>query len=632
MVALNSAEVSVLVKEAGKEVVGSYVRNVYTPHERAVVLRLYRPGAGSGELWLVAGSAIFYVTASLRVPSTPSAKTLQLRRYLINQPIQHIQQMGYERIVELYFTKTEYRLLAELMPPGNIILTSDNKVLWVLEETKRGGRVLKKGSDYLPPPTRYSLLPGANIRDVWEKLNPKSPLVSALSRDLGIGGKYAEEIAYRSGVDKMKKVEDITEDEVGKVKQALNSLLTEISYPSPRLYFKDGEAIPSLTVLKTMEEYESKVFENFTESVINAYVYEVERSEAKAARDRHEKFVERLRKELSEKQYAMLQLEKKMSALEELITKVSEHINLIEGFWEDVDGGLTRLREVFGVGVKYEQGLLVVGTEDASTEFRKGVSVHRQVGKMFEELKSIRHAVQKLREEVDSLAKKVAEAEAKITPEPIPFKAVKIEPRRQSRPFREFTTSGGFKVLLGKDVRSNITLLKKHLEKTDIVLHADLHGSPATVVKMGSKASQNDLEEAAQMTACYSRAWKEGFGNCSVYYVSAEQVSFTPPSGQYLPKGSFMVLGRKTYLTSELRLAAYFDDDLNPHITPALTALRVGVNHVELRPGNTKAHEASKVIADLLEVKPSEEQLQSLAGEIPYGRCSIYFRNKLIRS
>jgi hypothetical protein len=93
-----------------------------------------------------------------------------------------------------------------------------------------------------------------------------------------------------------------------------------------------------------------------------------------------------------------------------------------------------------------------------------------------------------------------------------------------------------------------------------------------------------------------------------------------------------MVYGRKTYLTSELRLAAYFDQDINAQITPVLTALRTGVNHVELRPGNTKAQEASRVIADLLEVKPSEEQLWYLAKEIPYGRCSIYLRNKLIRS
>jgi hypothetical protein len=56
------------------------------------------------------------------------------------------------------------------------------------------------------------------------------------------------------------------------------------------------------------------------------------------------------------------------------------------------------------------------------------------------------------------------------------------------------------------------------------------------------------------------------------------------------------------------------------------------VNHVELRPGNTKAQEASRFIADLLEVKPSEEQLWYMAKEIPYGRCSIYLRNKLIRS
>jgi predicted ribosome quality control (RQC) complex YloA/Tae2 family protein len=138
MVVLSSAEVSLLLKEAAKEVTGSYVRNVYTQSPRTVILKLYRPSVGGGELWLVAGSAFFYTTASLRKPSSPSAKTLQLRRYLQNLMIQQIQQLGYERIVEISFAKNGYKLLAELMPPGNIILTSDNKILWVLEEAEKG--------------------------------------------------------------------------------------------------------------------------------------------------------------------------------------------------------------------------------------------------------------------------------------------------------------------------------------------------------------------------------------------------------------------------------------------------------------------------------------------------------------
>jgi predicted ribosome quality control (RQC) complex YloA/Tae2 family protein len=112
------------------------------------------------------------------------------------------------------------------------------------------------------------------------------------------------------------------------------------------------------------------------------------------------------------------------------------------------------------------------------------------------------------------LVEEIAEAEAKLAPVQRPFTAVKTKASRQPQPFRKFTTSGGFNVLLGKDAKSNIALLKKHLEKNDVVLHADLPGSPATVVKMGLKASQQDLEEAAQMTACYSRAWREGFTNC----------------------------------------------------------------------------------------------------------------------
>jgi ribosomal protein S13 len=81
------------------------------------------------------------------------------------------------------------------------------------------------------PPPRYSLLPGMSIENVWGRLNPKSPLVSTLSRDLGIGGKYGEEIVYRSGVDKMKKVEDLTAEELERIRSAVEGFLSEISNP-----------------------------------------------------------------------------------------------------------------------------------------------------------------------------------------------------------------------------------------------------------------------------------------------------------------------------------------------------------------------------------------------------------------
>ena len=49
--------------------------------------------------------------------------------------------------------------------------------------------------------------------------------------------------------------------------------------------------------------------------------------------------------------------------------------------------------------------------------------------------------------------------------------------------FKWFITSEGYLVLLGKDMNQNELLVKKYLEKTDIYLHSENHGSGSCIIK-----------------------------------------------------------------------------------------------------------------------------------------------------
>jgi hypothetical protein len=67
---------------------------------------------------------------------------------------------------------------------------------------------------------------------------------------------------------------------------------------------------------------------------------------------------------------------------------------------------------------------------------------------------------------------------------------------------------------------------------------------------------ENTINEAAEFVASYSRAWKENWGVIDVFYVQPEQVSKSPPSGEFLPKGSFMISGKKNFIkNSKTQLA-----------------------------------------------------------------------------
>ena len=78
-------------------------------------------------------------------------------------------------------------------------------------------------------------------------------------------------------------------------------------------------------------------------------------------------------------------------------------------------------------------------------------------------------------------------------------------------------------------------------------LHADVHGAASCVVRnyrgKGVEISPATLEMAGTMTVCRSAAWKEGLMT-SAWWVYADQVSKTAPSGEYLPTGSFLIPGR----------------------------------------------------------------------------------------
>ena len=87
------------------------------------------------------------------------------------------------------------------------------------------------------------------------------------------------------------------------------------------------------------------------------------------------------------------------------------------------------------------------------------------------------------------------------------------------------------------------------MEDNDIVYHAEIHGSPFFIIKGGrDKVMENSLKETAQATASFSRAWKDGLSSADSYWVFPEQVRKGAPTGQFLPKGAFVIEGKRNYI------------------------------------------------------------------------------------
>jgi predicted ribosome quality control (RQC) complex YloA/Tae2 family protein len=129
--------------------------------------------------------------------------------------------------------------------------------------------------------------------------------------------------------------------------------------------------------------------------------------------------------------------------------------------------------------------------------------------------------------------------------------------------YRWFITTDGLLVIGGRDASSNSALIRKHLTEHDIVFHAEVHGSPFFIIKNAASFAaiqegtiSSSLYQVAQATISFSRAWKDGLSSADAYWVMPEQVKKGAPTGQFLPKGSFVIEGKRNYLKGvELRLA-----------------------------------------------------------------------------
>ncbi|HHQ44598.1 MAG TPA: DUF814 domain-containing protein [Candidatus Altiarchaeales archaeon] len=194
--------------------------------------------------------------------------------------------------------------------------------------------------------------------------------------------------------------------------------------------------------------------------------------------------------------------------------------------------------------------------------------------------------------------------------------------------FRWFYSSEGFLVIGGRDATTNDILVKKHLEADDVVFHADIQGAPFFIVKNpdGVEVPENTLREAAAAAASYSRAWKNGWASCNVYYVSPEQVSKSPPAGEYLPKGAFMIYGEKKWFKNTPVEVAVGFQDVEPHVIGGpKSAVKVrAIAYSVVVPGDEKAGVLSKRIAKAFKEKGCEEfSLNDIQYFIPGGEGKL---------
>ena len=215
---------------------------------------------------------------------------------------------------------------------------------------------------------------------------------------------------------------------------------------------------------------------------------------------------------------------------------------------------------------------------------------YNKAKKIKEKLDGLIKAIERTKEDME----KVEEIEAKKYVESIRV----VRKREWFEMFRWFVTSDGFLVIGGRNAAMNEEIVSKYLEANDLFFHTQTPGAPATILKNGQNAPKQSLIEAAKFAVTYSALWKEGKYGGEVYYVKPEQVKRAAKAGEYLPKGSFYIVGEREYVKASVSCGIGVEMDKFRVFGGPMTAVKKYCDYyVELDIGGKSPNELSKEIA-----------------------------------
>jgi predicted ribosome quality control (RQC) complex YloA/Tae2 family protein len=245
-------------------------------------------------------------------------------------------------------------------------------------------------------------------------------------------------------------------------------------------------------------------------------------------------------------------------------------------------------------------------TTAVSLDFRKSASENAELfydesKKIQEKIKGAQEAILQTQHEIDTL---------KDTDVIKKKKTVTHEKTFWFERFRWFLSTEGNIIVAGRDTSSNDLVVKKYLSDGDRYAHADIHGAPSCIIKSKGitdeklPITEKTLEQACHFAASYSRAWNQ-YGEAQAYWVLPEQVSKTPQSGEYVPKGAFIIRGKRNYYRCKLEVAVGLipiGDTMKLMGGPVETIASRTKQYIVFIPGITKKSDVAQKLSKIFQV------------------------------
>lgn len=521
-----------------QRLVGGWIGKIYQPSRNELLMRI-RAGNEKLDLYVNNGNWItFTPTKKSSGHDEPSTFAMTCRKYLNRGKINNIAQMGFERIIIMDIQKDIlYRLIFELFSKGNIILLDENNTIILPLYTQTWShRVIKPNETYSPPPLRTNpfSLDFSTFSDLLMK--QEGDLIHALIGPINLGGQWGEEICKHAHLPKTLPVQKLTDTHLHTLFNSLQDILNHFAHGcfSPVIIKENNKKIDVLPLPLTLyDPGQMEKKETFTEAITEYFQQAAPHEEPQ---------------ELSAFQRIKEQQENAIIKLRESIESYKREGDLIYIHYGACQQALDNQKK----GSLSPISVLV--KDNCDKEFEIRLDTHKDVNenasakyekakKMQDKLKGAVKALELTKQQLQDY-KKNKRKESKT--------GIKHVQKLWFENYRWFISSEGNIVIGGKNAPSNDKIVKKYLAKGDRYIHANMKGAPSCIVKSQDiygnplPISEVTLQEACQFAVVYSKAWNH-YGEMDAYWVKPEQVSKSPPPGEYLPRGSFIITGKRHY-------------------------------------------------------------------------------------
>ena len=655
MKSMSNVDIYTISDELNKLLSGARVDKSFQPTQDIVVVRFHVPGTGRIDLVMQCGSRIHTSQYPLENPTMPPSFPMLLRKTIKGAHVESVKQHNFDRVVKIRVKKDKYyTIIVELFDKGNIILLDDeNNIIQPLKRKHWSSRDISSKKEYVFPEER-GINPITATEEEFKGLfeDRESDVVRTLAKN-GLGSLYAEEIVERANdiveVDKNTSNGDVTEEQLSGLYAGFKDIFDNLTEESlkPQIA-KNGnrEDVIPLDLVK-YDDWEKTYYETFNEACDEFYSKKVNTDIKSVKESAWNKKVKKFEKRLKLQQETLDGFNKTIEdcqhkgeviysnypAIENIINVVNQARSKDYSFKEI--GKILKKAKNDGMDEAqiYESidklGVLTLDIDGTSLVIDPKLTIPENAENYYEKSKKAKRKTKGAEIAIENTKKQLEDIRAKkdIAMENIavPKKRVKKNLKWYEK-LRWFVTSDNVLVIGGRDANSNESIVKKYLEPNDIYLHADIHGATSTAIKLeGGKLNDNILKESGEFAASFSSAWSKGFTSQDVFWVHPDQVSKTPESGEFLPKGSFVIRGHRNYIRgARVKLAVgIVDYDGKRIMAGPIDAVEAHCeNYVVIKPGFIKKEAIAKKIISRI----NEDDLLTLDDIIrvlPSGKCDI---------